>query len=200
MSGKEIPDKQLVVNFLRAVLTGDAETVKTLLAAGAPVDIILEIEGSRKRPIHMAAVGGHDCVVTALLAGGADKEGRDENGMTPLHVAANLGRDVVVKTLLTAGVDKEARETKDGLKAVHFAAIGGHQTVITILLHGGADKDALDTNGLTALHYAALGGYTGVAKVLLAAGANSRIHSKDGTPLEIAEQAGHQAIADLLRA
>jgi ankyrin repeat protein len=189
----------VIVGFLRAVMQGDAEAVKAGLAAGAPVNIIINIQGTRKTPLHFAAVGGHASVSQVLLEGGSDKEARDENGMTPLHVAANLGRDAVVQVLVQAGVDKEARESKDGLTALHFAACGGHLSVITTLLEAGVDKDVLDSRGCTALHYAAMGGYATVVETLLAAGANSEIIADGMTAFQVAESHGYQAICDLIR-
>ena len=57
-----------------------------MIQAGAEVNL------ADKRgwtPLHKASEYGHAEVITALLAGGADKTIEDENGDTPVDVADN---------------------------------------------------------------------------------------------------------------
>ena len=46
------------------------------------------------RDLVMAALGGNDAWVRALLAAGADPDGADGNGWTALGSAAGRGQDV----------------------------------------------------------------------------------------------------------
>mmetsp|Transcript_23578 Transcript_23578/g.33769 ORF Transcript_23578/g.33769 Transcript_23578/m.33769 type:complete len:86 (+) Transcript_23578:421-678(+) len=59
-------------------------------------------------PLHVAARGGHQEVVSLLLAGGAQTEAVDTYGDTPLHVAARGGHQEVVSLLLAGGAQIEA--------------------------------------------------------------------------------------------
>ena len=52
---------------------------------------------------------GHLSVVQYLCEQGADKEARDNVGLTPLHSAASNGQLPVVQYLCEQGADKRAR-------------------------------------------------------------------------------------------
>ena len=53
----------------------------------------------------MAALGGNDARVRALLAAGIDPNVADGNGWTALGGAAGRGHDAIVDRLLQAGAD-----------------------------------------------------------------------------------------------
>ena len=53
----------------------------------------------------MAALGGNDAWVRALLAAGTDPDIADGNGWTVLGSAAGRGHDAIVDRLLQAGAD-----------------------------------------------------------------------------------------------
>ena len=50
-----------------------------------------------------AAREGHEAVVSALLAAGADKNAALQNGVTPLFIAIQKGHEPVVSALVEAG-------------------------------------------------------------------------------------------------
>ena len=75
-----------------AAFSGDAETCRAFLAAGA--DVGARCEGwPGWSPLHGAAVFGHAEVCAILLAAGADVRVTDNNGETPLEVAERFERE-----------------------------------------------------------------------------------------------------------
>ena len=49
--------------------------------------------------LYIAAQKGHEAVVSALIAAGADKNAAKRNGATPLYIAAEKGHEAVVAAL-----------------------------------------------------------------------------------------------------
>ncbi|MDZ4396004.1 ankyrin repeat domain-containing protein [Cypionkella sp.] len=106
------------------------------------------------------------------------------------------------------GVDKDGRSVLQA--AIERAALVDDYDdapedplpMIVALLEAGAAINAVSRQGLTPLHVAAALGLANVVRVLLALGADASLRD-DGfahaTPLDYAVQAGHQAVADLLR-
>jgi RNA polymerase sigma factor (sigma-70 family) len=68
------------------------------------------------------------------------------------------------------------------------------------MLVDGIDADARDENGQTLLHWAAMHGYLDATEFLIQHRSSPNVKDKDGkTPLQVAEEMGHQQVADLLR-
>ena len=67
---------------------------------------------------------GHDVVVAALVAAGADMDAAVRGGMTPLCAAAGEGHEAVVVALVAggAGVDKALDGCGQGLTLVPISA------------------------------------------------------------------------------
>jgi len=86
----------------------------------------------------ISAINGHEAVVSALLAGGAEKDATTKAGATPMWVAAMKGHAEVVSALLAAGADKNVA-TPDGITAMIVAGVG-HQAVAALLADG-RDED-----------------------------------------------------------
>ena len=126
--------------LVNAVLDDQAESVTSLLAAGAAVGAAL----------HWAcALGRRDAVLLLLLRGGAALEARDGEGKTPLIVAAMQGHADVVSALLEAGAEVEASDPY-GNRALHVACYHGQTAVVRLLAAAGAAADAPDAQGVTA--------------------------------------------------
>jgi ankyrin repeat protein len=94
-----------------------------------------------------AARHGHEDVVAALLAAGADVAARDAN----------------------------ARDSEGGHQPLHHAVRGGQAGVIGRLLDAGADVDALTTFGNPPLNFAIRANRPDVARLLLSRGAGVRL-------------------------
>ena len=89
--------RQLAVNkraLIRAVETGDTETVADLLDRGVPIDTK---DDEEKSLLHLAAEGGHVTTMRPLIRRGCDVDSVDGRGLTPLHWAAAMGQTTVVE-------------------------------------------------------------------------------------------------------
>lgn len=128
-----------------------------------------------------AARSGDAKAVEAALAGPADVNARDSDGITVLMHAARGNRpDIanpgptdhpdVVELLIERGADVNAK-TDNGFVALFWAARYGHDKVAKVLIDHGADVNAKDTGGITALHWATTNQQTKVIELLKAAGA-----------------------------
>ena len=136
--------------------------------------------------------------VKAVLASGADVNGRDKLGETPLHVAAVRGYKETSQLLIAKGADVNAGD-KRGLTPLHAAAWMGHKEIVILLISEGADVNARDKDGVAALHTAAMAGRKDTVALLIAKGAAINAKNEDGvTPLHAAALAGHKETVSLL--
>lgn len=103
------------------------EAARTLLEAGAPVDVVAENE-MRVQPLHSAAAGRQVEICRLLLAAGADVNARQAGGFSPLHEAAQNGDPEMVELFLSAGADPDAT-TDEGRTSADIADASGHQDV-----------------------------------------------------------------------
>ncbi|MGD9902544.1 MAG: ankyrin repeat domain-containing protein [Vicinamibacterales bacterium] len=146
---------------------GDVTAVRTLLAAGAPVEALganLGLSG--------AAFHGHWPLCQFLLEHGAAADAADPTtGETALHAALCKANrpiyDHVVRVLLAHGAnpnratiagaptDAFMRDVRTrGEAPLHRAAAFGSETAIQLLLDAGADVEARDAHGDTPLSWA----------------------------------------------
>lgn len=114
----------------------------------------------------MAAITGGDMdAMHALLAAGADKNGRMAAGWTPLHAAVEHEQADAVEALLAWGAQVNA-QNDEGSTPLHLAVdvtCDGHNQdgappegrLVRQLLRHGADPSVLDAEGRTAAHVAA---------------------------------------------
>ena len=93
-----------------AVTQGDADAVSRILAGGADPNARHPQLGST--PLTAAALLGHTRIVTSLLDGGAQVNGRNSDGGTALHAAAFLGRAEAAELLLARGAEAAARNSR----------------------------------------------------------------------------------------
>jgi ankyrin repeat protein len=138
----------------------------------------------RKRQVDALIAGtssGDTKAVEAALAGGADVNSRDADGITPLmHAARGKGPEIAnptptdhpeaVELLIKRGADVNAK-TGTGFVALFWAARYGHAKVAKVLIGNGADVNAKDKDGMTALKWATANKQAEVVALLQAAGA-----------------------------
>jgi uncharacterized protein len=89
-----------------AVVNGDVERLKALLAGGADPDAA-DTDGWR--PLHLAAQAQDAVAIEALVAVGAARDPVDRHGNTPLWraVFTSRGEGAAIRVLLKAGADPD---------------------------------------------------------------------------------------------
>ena len=88
---------------------------------------------------HRAVKTGDRATVRALLAEGADPDGRDRYGQTGLMLAAFAGHGGLVADLVHAGARLDVT-AKYGLSALMLAVVAGHPDIARNLARVGADR------------------------------------------------------------
>ena len=151
----------------------------TLLAGAVVLAFTGAIPGSDSAlpgpdsPVADAAMRGDVAAVRELLAGGADVNAAQGDGMTALHWAAEYGDAELARMLLHAGA-AVAPATRIGSYApLHIAARNGHTSMAVLLLEAGGDATAAAPGtGATPLHLAAVAGAAELVVALIERGAD----------------------------
>lgn len=207
--------------FLAACAAGDEAAAREALAARPA--LLDEMAPEDHALLAQAAKDGRRDALRLMLALGFDLNA-GEHGYTALHQAAFGGHTEVVEDLLAAGADPARRDPHYRATPWGWAGAGGHPALRERLLEAAGDQPiALVARGAddrlaeqlaedparaaegdgwaTPLSTAAELGRTEAARLLLAAGADPAAPAGDGRgPRAIAEDAGHDALAALLRA
>lgn len=91
--------------LIAAAHLGHVEVVKTLIAAGAPLDHVNNLNWTALIESIVLGDGGpnHVACLTALIEAGADVNIADGNGVSPLQLAQRHGYDEMVRLLKAAG-------------------------------------------------------------------------------------------------
>ena len=147
--------------------------------------------------------------MTQLLDAEAEPDalvaGRDANGTvvqcTALLAAAERGQLDAVRLLLDRGTDPSLGDS-NGITPLMAAAMRGHAGVVRELAARGADLEVgIPKNGATAFHLTCLKNQPECVAALVELGCDTAIKAKSGhTGKEFAEQRGHAAVLDVLRA
>jgi ankyrin repeat protein len=164
---------------------GDLATVTELLAR-EPRLLNAVYEEFDETALAAAAHTGQAAIANHLLAAGA-----------PLTIcaAAMLGQTDRVAAFLRADASQASSNGAHGIPLLFHAALSGRTEMADLLVaHGGGQgRDA-------ALHGATRPGHTAMVRWLLERGAAVNTPNFQGkTPLQVALEAGHHEIADLLR-
>jgi cytohesin len=141
-------------------------------------------------------------LVERFLSEGDDPNGFNAAGYMPIHLAASRGNEQVVKMLLDAGSMSNERCSFRGFTALTYACVEGFAGIADLLLRNGAQMTPTRVNdGFLPIHWAAEYGRLEVVKVLLRHGADVNALTESGrTPMVLANNYGHQAVVDYLRA
>lgn len=131
---------------------GDIKITKSLLAAGADINLINQ-EGLS--PFQEAIISLQNDLVTHFMENGAELHlpASPSIGDTPLHTAAYANNCHAAELLFNKKVSLEAQNTQ-GLTPLHAAAAGISANTLEFLLENNAEIEARDNEGFTALHHA----------------------------------------------
>ena len=205
------PPNALIPPLTAAAMIGRLDAVAALLAAGAlPTAATLFLTA-------YGATAGAPAVIEALVAAGAEVDGRGVAGTTPLlaavkaaaragdasssgHSPARATRALaIVEALINAGADARLADAA-GCTPLHAAACGAPVEVLFVLARarGGDDIDAIDARGATPLVIAAAAGDRRCATVLLSLGADARGAPGGIAPSVAARVGRHARLAEVL--
>ena len=182
---------------------GDLRRVQQLLDRGASVRAR---DRDGRTALTAASFGNHVEVARALIEAGADVNAKDDTVQSPYLIATSeVGDDPrLLELTLDHGAKVDDKDSYNGTGLIR-AAERGFPRIVRRLLEAGIDRDHVNRLGWTALHEAIVlgeGGREHVATVraLIEGGVDVNIPDGDGVrPLALAEQRGHEEIADLLR-
>jgi uncharacterized protein len=127
---------------------------------------------SRAPVVADAAERGDVAAVKKAIAGGADVNAAQGDGMTALHWAADRGDTALANALLHAHANLKAVTRIGGYTPLQVASKAGNGDVVVALVKAGSDVNATSQTGATALHFAAASGDPVAVNALLDAGAN----------------------------
>lgn len=168
-----------------AILSGNSNTVRSLLSHGADVHLRVKQGDVRVGPIAHAVATGQTEIARICINAGADVKEKLAGGVTLAHFAALRGHSDVLEFLLERGADSKASDA-NGVTPLHFAAEHHDPACTRALLAAGADVKAQTQQRVTPLHKAAETANSATIHLLLEAGADMLVtnHNLD-SPLEI---------------
>ena len=166
-------------DLIEAVVSGDQEAVRTLIAEGVDVNSG-DLDGTRA--LHWAVRADDLETIDLLLGAGADASAEDRHGITPLYLAAANGNAATIRSLIAAGADPNQVDVT-GETILMIATQAGDANAVGALLERGAEVDALDPQyRQTALMWAARNGYSDVVATLIDHGADAHARTRTGEP------------------
>jgi ankyrin repeat protein len=173
------------------------EMVEYLIKIGSDMEAK---SGALWTPLHSQAYRGHKDGVELLLEHGADIEAKTSFGITPLLSSIRWDRVEVTKLLIRKGANINPT-TELGRTPLIISAIEGNSELARLFLDNDADISIKDNNyKRTALHFAALYGQLDIVAALAEKGASlNEIDAAGKTPLDYANQYGHEKVAKLLK-
>ena len=137
-----------------------------------------------------AAMQGDTAALRKLVAGGANVNVAQGDGMTALHWAAERGDVSMANLLIRARANLKAATRNGGYTPLHVASKDGNAAVVRALIGAGSDVNAMTATGATALHLAAASGSADAVTALLDKGAdvNAKESEWGQTPLLFAAE------------
>jgi ankyrin repeat protein len=226
-SGANVNEKDFYGQTLLQLAAGNGHTdiVRLLIQNGANVN---EKDSLGRTPLQLAAENGHVDIVKLLIQNDADVKIKVSQIMLPLgakhcfnlpllHWATQNGHMSVVQMLIECDANVNEKDSL-GRTPLQLAAENGHVDIAKLLINNGADisvrikvivfeimlsfdaKPCSNPNP-PLLHWATQNGHKDIVELLIQKGAN--VNEKDHldqTPLQLAEQNDHKAIAWLIKA
>ncbi len=179
-----------------ATARGEADRVRTLLAAGTNLAAATDHEGGT--PLHWAVRTERPALVSLWIEMGVPLEATNSAGQTALHLAAEAGLAESAALLLAARAPISTRDTNGSTPM--DVAVREQQTEVIRLLLGSQPAGTPSERGIaTPLHAAAENGDTNAVDKLLGAGTALEARDELGrTPLHLAVRSGHLDAALLL--
>lgn len=189
--------------FLRAVASGEAETVNRWLESKDRRQLMGAVDDHQRGCLHLAAKAGHLEVLRLLHDHGADLEARDRLKRTALHLACEYGRRQAAEVLL--GYDCQAgSEDASKRTALHLAAVCEDPQIARLLaLRQPGLVARPDQHSRTPLFYSVLNTHpqamAEITRQFLELQAEVNISDAYGmTPLHYAAEEGKKAAVTLL--
>jgi ankyrin repeat protein len=146
----------------------------------------------------MAAAKGQVALADALLAAGADVNLANVRGVTPLMGAGYSANAELTRKLIAGGAKIEPVDLVKN-NAATYAAASGCVGCLQALMAAGTQVNARLDNNLTLLMWAAAYGHMAAVRELLARGADGSLRdARDKSAADMAREANHQAVAELL--
>lgn len=173
-----------------AVLAGETEIARLLLARRADPNALTVTSGNGSSPLYVAIEAGNLAIVQVLTNAGASvnsvcHHNKRRTEASPLHYAVRSGNLAVVQALLSAGADVNFPD-RDGRGPLSWAdELQEPSPVVLALIGRGASVNRQDDQGRTALHGAAYNANMAMVGLLLDAGAEIDAVDKRGKrPIE----------------
>lgn len=159
-----------------AIKDGNADELVRLLADGA--DVETRSTTNNMTPLILACWEQKVECVNILLANGADKAAKANDGITALHAA---GTEQIVKILIDANARiDEPNALKMSPLGWNCGPHGGSVPIAQLLIDAKADLAVKDVNGDTALTSSCFWGHTPLVRVLLDAKADINLPEGNG--------------------
>ena len=187
-------------DMLAAAARGDAEGLKGLIAAGAPLD---PVDAHKQTPLLVAVQNNHLAAAIALIEAGSNINAQAANMDSPWLLAGARGRTEMLRRMISKGPDFSLRNRYGGtalIPACHY----GHVDTVKLLLTTGINVNHVNDLGWTCLLEIVILGDGGpdhveIARLVLAAGANPNIADKDGvSPLAHARRKGQTELVRVI--
>ncbi len=185
-----------------AAAKGDTGSIELLISAGASAE---SRDRHGRTPLMVAGFKRNHAAAEALIDAGANLNALDNDQYDLLTISAVLDDLEMVNLAITAGADTNLITSPYEGTALIAAAHLGHVEVVRALIDGKAPLDHVNNLGWTALIEAIVLGdggpsHAAIVRALIDAGANLNLPDGYGnTPLALARQLDHEAIADIIR-
>ena len=187
-------------DMLDAAARGDADRLKQLIAAGAPLD---PVDGSKQTPLLLAVQNNHLAAAVLLIEAGSNINAQAANMDSPWLLAGARGRTDMLRHMIPKGPDLSLRNRFGG-NALIPACERAHVETVQLLLTTRIDVNHVNNLGWTCLLEIVILGDGGprhveVTRLVLSAGADPNIADKDGvSPLTHARRKGQSEVARLI--